>query len=114
MVEESIQLLLHQIEQLTSNVLITLHEMSEEQFEQFSIQREELIKELEMHRMYINKEHRIQIKKILDNDPIILQRMTFLKEEAGQWLEKKTAVRTQHNAYQHAYTLDSVFVDHRK
>jgi len=111
---ESIQSLLDQINQLTAEALHQLHEMTEEQFEEFATKRELLTQQLEIYRADITDEHRSQIAILLASDPVILQRMAFLKNEAGQWLERKETVRTQRNAYHHAYAGDSLFVDHRK
>ncbi|WP_046216410.1 hypothetical protein [Paenibacillus wulumuqiensis] len=111
---EIIQSLLNQMNELTTEALHQLHEMTEEQFEDFATKRELLTQKLEGYRNDITDGHRVQIATLLDSDPIILQRMTFLKDEAGKWLERKGTVRTQQNAYQHAYVGDSLFVDHRK
>ncbi|WP_238807886.1 hypothetical protein [Paenibacillus sp. EKM212P] len=55
-----------------------------------------------------------KIRGILSNDSVILQRMHVLKDEAGHWMEKRGAIRVQQHAYQQAYSVDSLFIDHRK
>lgn len=114
MSNETVQALLQKLKHLTADVLQRLQFFSEEEFETFAAEREGLVAELMRHKSQITEADRRQIAELLDSDPIILSRMHFLKDEAGNWLERKGAVRVQQHAYQRDYTPDSLFFDHRK
>ncbi|WP_025688193.1 hypothetical protein [Paenibacillus zanthoxyli] len=107
------QLLVH-LKEITDLILQRLDEITEEEFERFTEDREELVRKLETFRAEIDDNHKSQIHALLGNDHLILARMQKLKDEAGQWLEKKGAIRIQQQAYQKMYSPDSWFVDYHK
>ncbi|WP_138227257.1 hypothetical protein [Paenibacillus algicola] len=88
--------------------------MDEDGFEQFTMTREDIVNQMEPLQKLMNEEHKRRIGEILKHDPIILERMHSLKDEAGNWMERRESIRVQQNAYMHTHQLDSYFIDKRK
>ncbi|SMF67489.1 hypothetical protein SAMN05661091_0351 [Paenibacillus uliginis N3/975] len=106
--------LLDELEHITNTVIDNLLNMDEEDFEQFVSKRQNIVEQLEPYRSIMNDTDKQKIRAIIDHDPEILEQMHALKQEAGNWMEKRESIRVQQNAYQHAYTYDSLFIDHKK
>ncbi len=105
--------ILDDLQAITEEAVARLNLMNEEELLQLADQREELVKALEPYRTNITLENRTQIAHILGFDSLILSRMSFLKNEAGQWMQKQGAIKSQQNAYHNAYAMNSVFIDHK-
>lgn len=52
--------------------------------------------------------------RILEHDPAIVARMNAHRLEARDWLQKRNQAKTQRNAYEAAYTPDSILMDRKK
>jgi len=105
--------ILDDLQAITEEAIARLNVMHEEELLQLADRREELVKALEPHRSDITPENRAQITHILGFDSLIISRMNFLKNEAGQWMQKQGAIKSQQNAYHNAYAMNSVFIDHK-
>jgi hypothetical protein len=114
MAESNMQVLLEELQHKTEAVLSNLLNLSEEEFEQFADQRQCIVEQMQSFQLSITENDKQKIRDILSNDSVILQRMHVLKDEAGHWMEKRGAIRVQQHAYQQAYSIDSLFIDHRK
>lgn len=114
MEESTIQVLLNRLQQMTEEVRDSLLEMNGEEFEQFVVKRENVVEQLEPYRTTMSDANKQRIGIILSHDSEILHRMYALQDEAGKWLEKRGSIREQKQAYQQAYAIDSMFIDHRK
>ncbi|NGZ76116.1 hypothetical protein [Saccharibacillus alkalitolerans] len=114
MAEAVVKKLLNELQSITEDAISRLNTMDSDELELLANRREELVLSIEEYRNSINEENREQIAYILSFDMTILKRMLFLKNEAGEWMHKQGAIRTQQSAYQNAYSLDSMFIDHRK
>ncbi|MGG4216669.1 hypothetical protein ABEW32_00420 [Paenibacillus jamilae] len=110
----NMQALLDELQHMTEAVLSNLLNLGEEEFEQFADQRQRIVEQMQSYQPSLTENDKQKIRDILSNDSIILQRMHVLKDEAGQWMEKRGAIRIQQHAYQQAYSVDSLFIDHRK
>lgn len=106
--------LLDELETITNIVVGNLLNMVEEDFEQFVSKRQDIVEQLEPFRSLMNDIDKQRIRAIIDHDPEILRRMHALKQEAGNWMEKRESIRVQQSAYQNAYNYDSMFIDHKK
>ncbi|MCQ4088815.1 hypothetical protein [Saccharibacillus sp. JS10] len=113
MIATEVGQILDKLQEITEEAIARLDLMNEEELLQLAGQREELVKALEVHRPKITPEHRVQIAYILGFDSLIINRMSFLKNEAGQWIQKQGAIKSQQNAYHNAYAMNSVFIDHK-
>ncbi|MGF9642957.1 hypothetical protein [Paenibacillus sp. FSL L8-0502] len=114
MADPNMQVLLEELQHRTEAVLSNLLNISEEEFEQFTDQRQRIVEQMQPYQPSLTENDKQKIRDILSNDSVILQRMHALKDEAGYWMEKRGAIRVQQHAYQQAYSVDSLFIDHRK
>lgn len=105
--------ILDDLQAITEEAVARLNLMKEEELLQLADQREELVKALEPYRSHVTPENREQIAYILGFDSLILNRMSSLKNEAGQWMQKQGTIKTQQNAYHSAYAMNSMFIDHK-
>ncbi|MFD1885614.1 hypothetical protein [Paenibacillus wenxiniae] len=112
--EEGMSSLLEQLHVLSVGIIERLNIISDEELFSFIDEREVLIKRMEMYRAELTEEHKVQISELMNMDPIILNKMDQIKQEAGQWLERQGTIRNQQHAYHQHYVTDSFFVDRRK
>ena len=110
----SIQDLIRVLKEMTIETTNRLSVIEEEGLVAFVDRRQEIVQAMEKYRTSLTEEDKQEIGLILDMDGPILKRMNQLKDEAGSWMEKKGNIRAQQNAYQRAYSVDSLFIDHRK
>jgi hypothetical protein len=110
----SIQDLIRVLKEMTIETTNQLSIIEEEELVAFVDRRQEIVYSMEKYRALLTEEDKQEIGLILDMDGSILKRMNELKDEAGSWMEKKGNIRIQQNAYQRAYSVDSLFIDHRK
>lgn len=110
----SMQALIQALKEMTIETTKRLSIMEEEELVIFVDRRQEIVHAMEKYRAYLTEEDKQEIGFILDMDGPILKRMNKLKDEAGSWMEKKGNIRIQQNAYQRVYSVDSLFIDHRK
>lgn len=110
----NIQDLIQALKEMTIETTNRLSIIEEEELVAFVDRRQEIVHSMEKYRTLLTKEDKKEIGLILDMDGPILMRMNKLKDEAGSWMEKKGNIRVQQNAYQRAYSVDSLFIDHRK
>ncbi len=112
--EESMSSLLEQLHALSVGIIERLNIVSDEELFSFIEERGVLIEKMEMHRSEVTEQHKLQIAELMNMDPIILNKMDQIKQEAGQWLERQGTIRNQQHAYHQNYVTDSFFVDRRK
>ncbi|MDQ1235876.1 hypothetical protein QE450_003374 [Paenibacillus sp. SORGH_AS306] len=111
---DHIQIHLQKLEEITTNVVSRISIISEEELLDFVNEREVIIAEMQAHREYITDTERQVIQKLLDCDPLIMQKLNYFKDEAGHWLEKQGNIRNQHTAYHQNFVNDSFFIDRLK
>ncbi|WP_422658575.1 hypothetical protein ACK8P5_23400 [Paenibacillus sp. EC2-1] len=114
MTRDGITELIEELETLTRQAINDLENMDEEDFEQFTITRLHIVESMKRYIDVLNDGNKKHIEEILKLDPIILERMQALKDEAANWIERRESIRIQQNAYLHSYTHDSYFIDHKK
>ncbi|OMF42862.1 hypothetical protein [Paenibacillus peoriae] len=114
MTAANMQTLLGELQRITESALSNLLSLSEEEFEQLADQRQRIVEQMQSYQPSITEDDKQKIRDILSHDSVILQRMHALKDAAGHWMEKRGAIRVQQHAYQQAYSIDSLFIDHRK
>lgn len=110
----NMQALLDELQRMTESTLSNLLSLSEEEFEQFADQRQRIVEQMQPYQPSLTENDKQKIRDILSHDSVILQRMHVLKDAAGHWMEKRGAIRMQQHAYQQVYSIDSLFIDHRK
>ncbi|WP_226000517.1 hypothetical protein [Paenibacillus sp. BJ-4] len=110
----NIQDLIQALKKVTIETTKRLSIIEEEELVAFVDRRQEIVHAMEKYRTFLTEEDKQEIGLILDMDGPILKRMNKLKDEAGSWMEKKGSIRVQQNAYQRAYSVDSLFIDQRK
>lgn len=108
--------LIQSLDQLTRAILDHLDETTYEELEAFVEERQELVDSIAEQSAICRATpaQKQEIHRILDHDPIILDRMNALRVEAQDWLQKRNQAKVQRNAYEAAYTPDSFLMDRRK
>lgn len=104
------------LKHLTDKLVETLNKASYEEIEEFVQQREEIMTQLQTQKFTSSEldKNRETMKQILQHDQIILARMTVLKEEASQSINKISSGKIQKNAYDKSYSIDGVYFDKKK
>lgn len=106
--------LLHELNQLTKNVIGRLEQMSYEEMEIFVESRQILSDGIAHKAIELGGLHSSQkqlLAKILSYDEEIATRLQVLRLEAKSWLERNQQIKIQQSAYQNAYSADSFFFD---
>lgn len=111
---ENLQGYLQKLEQLTTNIVSRISIISEDELLDFVNEREHIITDMQACREEVTDTERQVIQRLLDCDPLIMQKLNYFKDEAGRWLEKQGSIRNQHTAYHQNYVNDSFFIDHLK
>lgn len=108
--------LIIELKQMTLNIMKRLYEAEFEELESFVEVRQKLVDDI--IRQFLSdpatESEKVEIIKILDNDPEITARMNALRLEAQDWLQKRNQAKAQRSAYEAAYTPDSFLMDRRK
>nr|WP_154984720.1 hypothetical protein [Paenibacillus xylanexedens] len=108
--------LIAELEQLTSQIMLQIHEVSSEALEAFVDQRQAII-DLMLERTggrEATVAEQTRLKAIMENDQAILKRMNDLKIEAKDWLIQRNQAKVQKNAYEVSYAVDSIIVDTKR
>lgn len=108
--------LISSLEELTESVVARLQFISSEDLEAFVEERQHVIDEVNRLKLQtpFSPDQIERLKKILQADSIIVGRMAALKTEASDWLQQRGQAKMQRNAYEAAYTPDSVLMDRKK
>lgn len=69
---------------------------------------------MQAYRNTVTDADRATIRELGNADPLILRKLNQYKDEAGDWLRRRGAIRVQKSAYDHVVISDSFFIDHRK
>lgn len=112
--ESNIKSILDELKSLTEDAASRLQTMDEEELLRLANQRQTLVDLFITMKDQVTEDDREQIAYILSFDPAIVERMEFLKQEAGKWLQRQGSIKQQRNGYQQNYAVDSWFIDHRK
>ncbi|MGV2884494.1 hypothetical protein [Paenibacillus taichungensis] len=112
--ESNLRSILDELRFITEDAVSRLQVMDEEELLQLANQRQDLVDSFITMKEKVTEADREQIAYILSYDPVIVARMEYLKQEAGNWLQRQGSIKQQHNAYQQNYAVDSWFIDHRK
>lgn len=101
-----------QLKYLTDKIVERIHECDEDELIQFVEEREKWILSI---RDCIRTEQQNQLlREILKHDPIIVNRMMSLKEQALSAMNKLGSGKILKNGYQQSYTPDSILFDTKK
>ncbi|OAX46338.1 hypothetical protein [Paenibacillus sp. AD87] len=113
MSQRSAEEILSELQRVTEEAVNQLNLLQEEELFRLAETRERLVNEFQCHKARMTQQNREQIEYILNFDKMIVERMEFLKNEAGAWLQRRGSAKQQLNAYQQQYAADSWFIDHR-
>ncbi|KUP23875.1 hypothetical protein [Paenibacillus sp. DMB5] len=107
---------IHALEELTRSILGGLSQADDNEITAFVEQREKLTDELidSFRHNPPNDDEKVKIRALLAHDQQLSQRMNALKLEASQWLLNRNQAKMQRNAYETAYTPDSLLMDRKK
>ncbi|WP_339267533.1 hypothetical protein [Paenibacillus sp. FSL R5-0470] len=105
-----------ELNKITQDIINRLENCSYEELDDFVEQRQILIDQLEqeIRKQSIGEVQQNQILELLKADPMIIQRMQQLKNEAANWLQQREQAKAQRSAYEAAYTPDSFLMDRKK
>ncbi|MDF9840145.1 MULTISPECIES: hypothetical protein [unclassified Paenibacillus] len=107
---------IYALEELTRGILGKLSQADDIEITTFVEQREKLTDELvESFRCNPpSDDEKVEMRALLAHDQQLRQRMNELKLEASQWLLNRNQAKMQRNAYEAAYTPDSILMDRKK
>ncbi|KRE97938.1 hypothetical protein ASG89_28965 [Paenibacillus sp. Soil766] len=112
--------LIRQLEECTQHFLSEMEEADYLVVEQFVEQRDEIIakiKDAERTTPLLEK-HKVVVNRLLQHDPAIVRKITFLRNEASLKIKSFQQATTQRNAYESnpsdMYTQESYFFDKKK
>lgn len=108
--------LISSLESLTESVTSRLQEITYEELELFIEQRQQIIDEINVQKIQqsYTQEQFERLNRIVQNDTHILGRMSTLKTEASNWLQQREQAKVRRNAYEAAYSPDSLLMDRRE
>ncbi|WP_054942256.1 flagellar protein FliT [Paenibacillus ihuae] len=108
--------LISELQLLTQNMMERLYQAEFEEFESFVEERQKLIDNIirQFSSIPASGPQKIEIERILHRDLEITARMNELRQEARDWLQKRNQAKAQRNAYEAAYTPDSILMDRKK
>lgn len=108
--------LVKRLELLTQQVVKNLSDVSFEEINAFVAEREVIMTELQTNSFTPEEldRNRDTMKRIIEQDSIILARMNELKDEAAAQMSKISTGRTQKNAYDASYSSDGIYLDKKK
>ncbi|WP_433944311.1 hypothetical protein [Paenibacillus sp. SN-8-1] len=108
--------LISSLEELTESVVSRIEDMSSEELELFVNERQEIIDQIVLLKEQTTYTP-VQLERLNDillKDSLILSRMSSLKKEASNWLQFRGQAKVRRNAYEAAYSPDSILMDRRK
>lgn len=111
---EQLSALLEEWRLLVNKTLETITQLNEDELVKFVDQKAEIINQMMPYRDYVIEADKQLIIAIIKQEQAILGRMEAIKEEAAEWLSKRGIIRSQSQAYNNSYSLDSLFIDRRK
>jgi hypothetical protein len=114
MEDKHFQLLFTELQEISAQAIRDISKMDTDDLVAFVDQREEIVRALQPYLSLISVSDKQKIDKMLQDEQVIVNRMNELKNEAGEWLQNRGTVRVQQNAYQQSFSIDSLFIDHRK
>lgn len=107
-------LLFTELQEVSVQAIRDISVMNSDDLVAFVNRREEIVEAMKPYLNMISSEDKQIIEQMLQDEKVIVNRMYELKNEAGEWLQNLGTVRVQQNAYQQSFTIDSLFIDHRK
>lgn len=107
---------MQELEQLTQAINSRLMDATPEEFEAFVEQRQKFVEAIgeEVEDCQMTPAQKDVLRRILEHDPAIVARMNAHRLEAKDWLQKRNQAKAQRNAYETAYTPDSILMDRKK
>ncbi|MBP2001770.1 hypothetical protein J2Z69_002826 [Paenibacillus shirakamiensis] len=104
------------LEELTETLVSHLQHISSEDLEAFLERRQQIIGEITFLKQEApyTPDQVERLNQIVEQDSLILNRMSTLKDEASNWLQNRGQAKTQRNAYEAAYSPDSMLMDRRE
>ncbi|UQZ33831.1 hypothetical protein C2I18_10010 [Paenibacillus sp. PK3_47] len=108
--------LIRSLDQLTKAIIDRLQEATYEELEAFVEERQKLVDGIAEKRVIcqLSPAQQSEINRILEQDYELLGRMNALRLEAQDFLMKRGQAKMQRNAYESAYTPDSILMDRKK
>lgn len=106
-----------QLETLTKDLVDNIYQVDYLYLSEFVEIREQYLNDCKeiLQEPVVAQKHRDQILRILSYDPIILERLAILKEEAFQGMQKTRMAKQQQNMYETtSYAPESHFFDKKK
>lgn len=114
MEDRHFQLLFEELRELSSQTVRDIAVLDTDELVAFVERREEIVVAMKPYLTLISDKDKEIIKQMLIDERVILDKMHGLKNEAGEWLQNLGSVRVQQSAYQQSFSIDSLFIDHRK
>ncbi|GAS84654.1 hypothetical protein [Paenibacillus amylolyticus] len=115
-IQSELDMLLHQLLNLTLNFIDELETKVSKDIEDFISERQDLVQQLQgiMDVQKMNSLQKEELKVILTYDLMIQERMLLIKNEAQEWLLQRNLAKTQRSLYESKYASESYLMDKRK
>ncbi|ETT49979.1 hypothetical protein C162_12111 [Paenibacillus sp. FSL R7-269] len=108
--------LVRNLDLLTQEMMDGLQDATYEELEDFVEERQKLVDSIteEVVISTTSPAQKDVLRRILEHDPAIMARMNAHRLEALDFLQKRNQAKAQRNAYETAYTPDSILMDRKK
>ncbi|KWX73796.1 hypothetical protein AMQ84_22360 [Paenibacillus riograndensis] len=114
MAPNNFDILFAELQVISAQAIKDIAIMDEDDLTAFVDRREKIVDAMKPFLPMISAETKQLIEQMLQDEKVIVNRMHELKNEAGEWLQNLGTVRIQQNAYHQSFSIDSLFIDHRK
>ncbi|MEK5025613.1 hypothetical protein [Paenibacillus sp. FSL M7-1046] len=114
MEDKHFQLLFTELQRISAQAISDISAMDTDELVAFVERKEEIVSAMKPYLSLISSKDKQIIDQMLKDEQVIVDRMYELKNEAGEWLQNLSTVRVQQNAYKQSFSIDSLFIDHRK
>jgi hypothetical protein len=108
--------LILQLKALTEQLISEIDHVNDEQITEFIESREMIISNMKQSESVLvyTQEQKELLRKVMDLDPIIINKIIWLKDQASEGLIKISKIRLQKDSYDPVYAADSMFFDKKK
>lgn len=110
-------LLISRLQDLTMQTLKNIECTTYEELDSFIEERGEICAAL-VHESSLNgalnEEQKAELRTILSQDHVIIERMESLKSDASEWLFRNQQIKSGKQAYNADFEYESMFVDYKK
>lgn len=108
--------LIHQLEQLTNDMLARLEHIDYTEMIDFVDKRQVIVDRIGqlVVEESLTSTQKERISVLMDYDGLLLSKMRGFKREASDWLQQRSIAKVRRVAYENAYSPDAILMDRRE